>query len=199
MDLSLTAPKGWLKRLEWWAVFLSFLLPVVWIGYQAWSFNLGLDPAKEITDFLGQWALYILWLTLAVTPLRRLGFKRLMRYRRMFGLYAFFYACLHLLAFATFIIGWRFDLLLEAVTERPYIIVGATALLLLLPLAITSTKGWQRRLAKRWLSLHKLIYGIAALVLLHVVWLIRDSYFDAIIYAVILAWLLGYRLYLKYR
>ncbi|MBY4675504.1 protein-methionine-sulfoxide reductase heme-binding subunit MsrQ [Marinobacterium arenosum] len=188
----------WLRVLQWWLVFLAALLPLVSIGYDAWIFNLGADPAKEIVDHLGRWALYFLWITLAITPLRRLlHWGWLQRYRRMMGLYCLFYACLHLLAFATFIVGWRWDLLLTAFTERPYIFVGASALLLLIPLGITSTRGWQRRLKKNWLRLHRLAYPAALLVLVHVIWLIRSSYFDAVIYGVLLAWMLGYRLYLK--
>lgn len=184
------------RLLEWWLVFLAALLPLCWISWQAWSFALGADPAKEITDYLGQWALYLLWGSLAITPLRQaLGWARLQRYRRMIGLYALFYATTHLLAFGTFIIGWRWDLLQTALTERTYIIVGALALLLLIPLGITSTKGWQRRLKKRWSQLHQLVYPISLLVLLHVVWLIRDSYFDAVMYGSLLGWMLGYRLW----
>jgi len=187
-----------IRLLEWWLIFLGALIPLSWISWQAWSFNLGADPAKEITDFLGRWALYMLWGSLAVTPLRRMfGWNGLQRYRRMIGLYALFYAVCHLLAFGTFIIGWRWDLLQTALTERPYIIVGATALLLLIPLGITSTKGWQRRLKKRWSQLHKLVYPISLLVLVHVIWLIRDSYFDAFLYGSLLSWMLGYRFYLS--
>lgn len=183
-----------IRLLEWWLVFLAALVPLGWISWQAWSFALGADPAKVITDFLGQWALYFLWGSLAITPLRKsLGWTSLQRYRRMIGLYALFYVVVHLLAFATFIVGWRLELLQTALTERPYIIVGALALLLLIPLGVTSTKGWQRRLKKRWSQLHKLVYPIGVLALIHVVWLIRDSYFDAIIYGVLLAWMLGYR------
>lgn len=179
---------------EWWLLFLAALLPLAWLGNAAWSFRLGADPAKAIVDFTGQWALHFLWLSLAVTPLRRLfGWSRLMRYRRMLGLYALFYAMIHMLAFATFIVGWRLDLLLQAFTERPYIFVGASALLLLIPLGITSTKGWQRRLKKRWTQLHRLVYPISLLVMLHLIWLIRASYFDAVLYGSILAGLLGYR------
>jgi len=182
------------RLLEWWLVFLGALVPLGWISWQAWSFALGADPAKVITDFLGQWALYMLWASLAVTPLRKaMGWTSLQRYRRMLGLYALFYAVTHLLAFGTFIIGWRWDLLQTALTERPYIIVGALALLLLIPLGVTSTKGWQRRLKKRWNQLHKLVYPISLLVLVHVLWLVRDSYFDVALYGVLLSWMLGYR------
>lgn len=171
-----------------------------WISWQAVQQQLGPDPAQVIVTFLGIWALRYLWITLAVTPVRRLlGMGWLQRYRRMLGLYALFYASLHLLAVATFILGWRPDLLLRELTERPYIIVGFIAWVLLLPLGITSTQGWQKRLGKRWKTLHWLVYPISLLVLLHFVWLIRAGYLEVLIYALILAFLLGYRLYLKLR
>ncbi|GAA0796281.1 sulfoxide reductase heme-binding subunit YedZ [Marinobacterium sediminicola] len=202
MVLSMTAvhrhPVG--RWLIWSLFFVGSLLPLGWITLQAVQQKLGADPAQVIVTFLGIWALRYLWVTLAVTPLRRLfGMGWLQRYRRMLGLYALFYASLHLLAVATFILGWRPDLLLRELTERPYIIVGFTAWVLLLPLGITSTQGWQRRLGKRWKTLHWLIYPIALLVLLHFAWLIRAGYLEVLIYTLILAFLLGYRLYLKGR
>ncbi|ULG68934.1 sulfite oxidase heme-binding subunit YedZ [Marinobacterium sediminicola] len=188
------------RWLIWSLFFVGSLLPLGWITLQAVQQKLGADPAQVIVTFLGIWALRYLWVTLAVTPLRRLfGMGWLQRYRRMLGLYALFYASLHLLAVATFILGWRPDLLLRELTERPYIIVGFTAWVLLLPLGITSTQGWQRRLGKRWKTLHWLIYPIALLVLLHFAWLIRAGYLEVLIYTLILAFLLGYRLYLKGR
>lgn len=188
------------RRLFWLLLFCAGLLPFVWITVQAIQQQLGADPAQVIVSFLGIWALRFLWITLAVTPTRRLlGMSWLQRYRRMLGLYALFYATLHLLAVATFILGWRPDLLLRELTERPYIIVGFSAWLLLLPLGITSTQGWQRRLGKRWKTLHGLIYPISLLVLLHFAWLIRAGYLEVLIYTLILAFLLGYRLYLKWR
>lgn len=188
------------RRLFWLLFFCVSLLPLGWITVQAIQQQLGADPAQVIVSFLGIWALRFLWITLAVTPTRRLlGMSWLQRYRRMLGLYALFYATLHLLAVATFILGWRPDLLLRELTERPYIIVGFSAWLLLLPLGITSTQEWQRRLGKRWKTLHGLIYPISLLVLLHFAWLIRAGYLEVLIYTLILAFLLGYRLYLKWR
>lgn len=188
------------RWLFWSCIFVGSLLPLGWISLQAVQQKLGADPAQVIVTFLGIWALRYLWITLAVTPVRRLfGLGWLQRYRRMLGLYALFYATLHLLAVATFILGWRLDLLLRELTERPYIIVGFTAWVLLLPLGITSTQGWQRRLGKRWKTLHWLIYPIALLVLLHFAWLIRAGYLEVLIYTLLLAFLLGYRLYLKWR
>lgn len=184
----------------WSLLFFGSLIPLGWISWQAVQQQLGPDPAQVVVTFLGIWALRYLWITLAVTPARRLlGVNWLQRYRRMLGLYALFYASLHLLAVATFILGWRLDLLLRELTERPYIIVGFIAWLLLLPLGITSTQGWQKRLGKRWKKLHWLVYPISLLVLLHFAWLIRAGYLEVLIYALILAFLLGYRLYLKMR
>lgn len=188
------------RRSFWALLFFGSLAPLAWISLQAVQQQLGADPAQVIVTFLGIWALRFLWITLAVTPARRLlGMGWLQRYRRMLGLYALFYATLHLLAVATFILGWRPDLLLRELTERPYIIVGFSAWLLLLPLGVTSTQGWQRRLGRRWKKLHWLVYPIALLVLLHFVWLIRAGYLEVLIYTLILAFLLGYRLYLKWR
>lgn len=196
MVLTEIRKKPAIKLLEWWLVFLVALLPLAWISYAAYSFQLGADPAKEIVLFTGLWALRCLWITLAVTPLRRLfGWGGLMRFRRMLGLYTTFYATLHLLAFATFILGWRWDLLVTEVLDRPYVFVGVAAFLLLIPLTVTSTKAMQRRLGKRWLTLHKSVYLIAALVMVHFIWLIRDSYAEVLLYGAILSFLLGYRVY----
>ncbi len=186
--------------IRWWLIFLLLLLPLGLLLEGLLTDDLGADPAKYIVKELGFWALCWLWLTLAVTPARKLfGWRWLARYRRMFGLYAFFYALLHLLAFATFLLGWRWDILITELTKRPYIVVGSLALLLLLPLAVTSTQGMQRRLGKRWKKLHLLIYPASLLVMLHFLWQIRADFFQQLIFAILLALLLGYRLYLKRR
>lgn len=186
--------------LRWWAFFLLLLSPFLILVNDVLSNNLGADPARYVVTELGFWAMTWLWLTLAVTPLRRgLGWAWLLRYRRMFGLYAFTYAALHLLAFAAFLIEWRADLLIRELTKRPYIIVGSLAILLLLPLALTSTRGMQRRLGRRWLQLHRLIYPASLLVLLHFIWQIRSDYGQHLFFATVLAIMLGYRLYLKKR
>ena len=184
------------KRLEWWLVFIAGLAPLSWIIWATVTQTIGADPAKAIIWETGTWSINFLWASLAITPMRQAwSFNWPGRYRRMWGLYGAFYALLHGLAFATFLLGWRLDLLGKELVERPYIVVGFIAVLLLLPLAITSTKGWQKRLGRRWRSLHKLVYPIGLLVLLHIVWQIRSDFFDALLYGSILAWLLGYRLY----
>lgn len=189
-------PGKWLSLLEWWLVFLLPLVPLGLLTYNAWIFNLGADPAQEIVLETGIWAINLLWITLAITPLRRLfSFSWPMKYRRMMGLYSLFYAVVHLLAFATFILGWRWDLLLKELVERPYIVVGTLALLLLIPLGVTSTRGMMRRLGKHWLTLHKLVYPIAVLVMVHFIWQIRSDFGEQLLYGSMLAFLLGTRVY----
>ncbi|MDI3325289.1 protein-methionine-sulfoxide reductase heme-binding subunit MsrQ [Pontibacterium granulatum] len=186
----------WLRYAEWWLVFLLPLVPLGLLTYNAWIFNLGADPAQEIVHETGIWAINLLWITLAITPLRRMfTFSWPMRYRRMLGLYSLFYAVVHLLAFAAFILGWRWDLLLQELVERPYIVVGAAALLLLIPLGVTSTRGMQRRLGRNWLRLHKLVYPIALLVMVHIIWQIRSDFGEQLLYGAILTVLLGSRVY----
>ncbi|WP_432697575.1 sulfite oxidase heme-binding subunit YedZ [Marinobacterium sp. YM272] len=182
------------RRVFWWLLFLLPLLPLGYIAEAAYSLDLGADPAQTIVTFFGIWTLRLLFLTLAVTPFRRLfGWNWLQRYRRMFGLYTLFYACLHLLSFATFILGWRPDLIARELSERPYIIVGFVAWLGLVALGVTSTRGWVRRLGRRWQQLHYLIYPISLLALLHFAWLIRAGYGEVLAYALVLFFLLGYR------
>ncbi len=196
----LTTPARLRRLALWWLVFLLPLLPLVWLVDRALAMDLGADPAQAIVQFTGIWTLRLLFITLAVTPLRLMfRWAWLQRYRRMFGLYTLFYAVVHLLAFATFILGWRPDLLLRELSERPYIIVGTLALLLLIPLGVTSTRGMQRRLGPKWAKLHRLVYLIALLAMLHFIWQIRSSFQEQLIYGVILAWLLGYRLWKRRR
>jgi len=185
-------------RFTWILLFVSMTAPFIWLGYLAYSNQLGADPAKELVDELGQWAIRLLILTLcASTFSKRLHFRVLLQHRRMVGLFAFFYALLHLLAVATFILGWRVDLLVRELTDRPYIMLGMAALLLLIPLGITSTKGWQRKLGRRWSTLHKLIYPATLLALLHLVLLIRASILEALVYSFLISLLLIERLFRK--
>lgn len=187
------------SRVLWWGVFLGSLLPLVLLIYDAATNRLGADPAKEIVLELGLWAAIFLWADLWISPLkRRLGLGWLIRFRRLLGLYGFFYAILHLVAFATFMVGWRADLLFQELSERPYIIMGALAVLLLIPLVVTSTKGMQRRLGKSWKMLHRLVFVISILVMGHIVWMIRADYLDAIVFGILLSVALIERMSLKW-
>lgn len=188
------------KRLLWWVIFLLPIYMLIQLGIDAFAFRLGADPAKEIVQQTGLWAMWWLWLTLAVTPLSRLAPMRwLMRFRRMLGLYAAFLAFIHLLAFCAFILGWRADLILKELSERIYIVAGLLALILMMPLVVTSTKKMQKRLGRRWKRLHQLVYLCALLVLIHYVLQVRASYADQLLYGVLLAVLLGWRVFAFYR
>lgn len=161
---------------------------------------LGADPVAEIIHRLGLWALRLLLLTLAITPLRQLtGRAEPLRYRRMFGLWAFAYACLHLAAYLALDLRGYWTQVFEEIAQRPYITVGALAWLLLLPLAITSTRGWMRRLGKRWQRLHWLVYPAAMLAVLHFWWRVKADTAEPALYAAILALLLGWRLWWRWR
>ncbi len=158
----------WLKR----ALFVSALLPLLIHLWLAAQNRLGANPIESLTRSSGDWTLYFLILTLTITPLRRLsGQHWLQALRRMLGLFAFFYACLHFTTFIWF--DHFFDLaeIMRDVWKRPFITVGFVALLLLIPLAVTSTHAMQRRLGRRWSQLHRLVYGVALLALLHFWWM----------------------------
>ena len=178
------------------ALFVSALLPLlinVWLAAQD---RLGANPIETLTRSSGDWALYFLALTLAITPLRRLsGQYWLQALRRMLGLFAFFYACLHFTTFIWF--DHFFDLgeIGRDVWKRPFITVGFAALLLLIPLAVTSTDAMQRRLGRRWSQLHRLVYGVALLALLHFWWMRagKQNFAEPILMGVIIMILLAAR------
>lgn len=181
-------------------VHLLALLP---LAILAWQFNevwrtgsdaLGADPIAEVEHRTGLWALRLLMATLAITPLRQLsGRAVLIRFRRMLGLYAFFYASLHFGAYLVLDLGGYWRQIFEEIVKRPYITVGFAAWLLLLPLAVTSTKGWIRRLGRNWGRLHKLVYAIGVLAVLHFWWLVKSDIREPLLYASLLALLLGWR------
>jgi len=157
--------------------------------------NLGVNPAETIQLETGRWALKFLLLSLAITPLRRIsGWNILIQYRRMLGLFAFFYAALHFLSYWSFDLNFAFAAMIGDVLKRPFIALGFAAFLLLVPLAVTSTKGWIRRLGKKWALLHRLVYAAAILAVIHFIWKVKIFTGDPVVYAVILAILLGFRL-----
>ncbi|NUO77871.1 MAG: protein-methionine-sulfoxide reductase heme-binding subunit MsrQ [Lysobacter sp.] len=162
--------------------------------------GLGADPVAEIEHRLGLWALRLLLLTLAITPLRQLsGQPVLLRFRRLLGLYAFFYASLHLAAYLVLDLRGYWTQIFEEILKRPYITVGFLAWLLLVPLAITSTQAMMRRLGRLWGRLHQLIYAIAVLAVLHFWWLVKSDIREPLLYAAILTLLLGWRAWKKLR
>lgn len=179
---------------------LAILSWQFWDVYRTGSDALGADPVAEIEHRLGIWALRFLLIALAVTPLRQLtGQPVLIRFRRMLGLYAFAYATLHLVAYLVLDLRGYWLQVFEEIVKRPYITVGFAAWLLLVPLAVTSTTGWIRRLGRRWAVLHKLVYAIAVLAVLHFWWLVKSDIREPALYAGILAVLLGWRLWWRWR
>jgi sulfoxide reductase heme-binding subunit YedZ len=178
-------------------VFLACLVPLGELVLRAFGIgglSLGANPVESLIHSLGTWSLNFLLITLAVTPLRNItGLAWLLRFRRLLGLFAFFYVSLHFLAYAW--VDQRFDLhyILEDIVERPYITIGFLALVLLIPLAVTSNKRMVRRLGKRWKKLHRLVYPIAILGVWHYYWLVKADLLEPLIYAGILAFLLLYR------
>lgn len=181
-------------RLAKTLLFAACLLPAAWLAYAVASGGLGADPVEALAKQSGRWALRLLALTLAVTPLRRLtGWRGLLRVRRMLGLFCFFYALLHLATYLVLDLQLEWDELLADIVERPFISAGLTTFLLLLPLALTSTRGWQRRLGRRWQQLHRLVYAAALGALLHFFWAVKADLREPLLYAGVFALLLGYR------
>ncbi|MDE2875065.1 MAG: sulfoxide reductase heme-binding subunit YedZ [Gemmatimonadota bacterium] len=177
------------------AIWLTGLGPIAWLTVGFFRGTLGVLPVDTIILVEGRWTLVFLIATLAVTPIRRLtGWNRVIQVRRLLGLFAFFHACVHFLAYAgidqVFAIGY----IIEDVLDRRYITAGFAALVLLVPLAVTSTKGWIRRLGKRWRKLHRLAYLSASLGVLHFYWKVRADTFWPLVAALTLAGLFTVRL-----
>ncbi|GAB4121162.1 MAG: ferric reductase-like transmembrane domain-containing protein [Roseiflexaceae bacterium] len=164
----------WLKNSWQQSVHLS-LIPLGWLIVRFANNDLTVNPIQAATQITGQTALVLLILSLACTPLQLVaGWKQVLSLRRPLGLYGFLYASLHMLLFVVVDYGLDFVLIWDVVSEKPYIIAGLAALLLLIPLAITSTKGWKRRLGKGWKALHRLVYLAIPLVVLHFLWVVKD-------------------------
>ena len=179
-------------------VFCACLVPLAWAAIRAFgiaSTSLGANPVQELLHSMGKTGLNMLLITLAVTPVRQLtGFNSLIRLRRMLGQFSFFYLVLHLLVYALLDLRLAWGTLAVDITQRPYITVGMLALVLLMPLSITSTNAMQRRLGRKWKRLHQLIYPIAMLGAVHFYWQTRGEESAALTYAFAVAVLLGYRL-----
>jgi len=180
-------------------LFLACLLPLAYLAAAAFGvagLGLGANPVEKLLHELGRWGLKFLLVTLSVTPLRRwTGWYWLIGYRRMLGLFAFFYVLLHFVVYAVLDQGLDIGAIGEDILKRPYITLGMAGLLMLIPLAVTSTRGMMRRLGKRWQKLHRLVYVIAIAGVWHFYWQVKLDTLAPTMYALVLALLLGARVY----
>jgi sulfoxide reductase heme-binding subunit YedZ len=181
------------------AAFGACLIPFGQLLYNGYQGDLGANPIETITRFTGSWTLIFLLITLGVTPLRRItGWTDLIKFRRMLGLFAFFYVLLH---FSTFLVldhFFDFDRIAKDILKRPYVTVGFTGFVLMIPLAITSTAKMIRRLGKRWQQLHRLVYLVGIAGVIHFYWLVKSDIRRPAQYGAVLVLLLGYRLATKW-
>jgi sulfoxide reductase heme-binding subunit YedZ len=183
--------RSWIKP----ALFIACLIPFAQLVYGFYTDDLTANPIEYITRFTGSWALVILITSLAVTPLRKIfGWNALIKYRRMLGLFAFFYAVLHFLTYMVLDHFFDFQAIVKDIFKRPYVTAGFTSLVLMIPLALTSTAAMIRRLGKRWQQLHRLVYIAAAAGVLHFYWLVKSDIRRPAQYGAVLALLLGIRL-----
>ena len=188
----------WMIRVIKPAVFLLCLLPAVLLLWDGLTHHLGANPVETLNHSTGIWTLRLLLVTLAVTPVRRLtGLNSLIRLRRMLGLYVFFYACLHFMTWLVFDHFFDIHEIAKDIIKRPYITVGFFSFVFLIPLAVTSTRKWVKRLGSRWAQLHQLVYVIATGGVLHYLWLVKADVREPAIYGALLAILLAYRAWRK--
>ena len=176
-------------------VFLLCLTPLAWLVWDTLQNDLGTDPVAQLEHRTGLWALRLLLATLAITPLRRVtGWNKAVRYRRMLGLFAFFYVTVHLAIYLFVDLGGYWADIFEQIAKKPYITVGFAAWLLLIPLAVTSTQKMMRRLGRRWGQLHKLVYATALLGVLHFLWLVKADKREPLVYIAAFVVLMLWRL-----
>jgi methionine sulfoxide reductase heme-binding subunit len=181
-------------------VFVLSLVPLAGLVFMVLTGRTSANPAEDILLTTGIWALRFLLATLAITPIRRLtGWNVLIQYRRMLGLFAFFYACVHLSSYIAFDRYFEFGEVLTDIAKRPFITAGMAAFALMLPLALTSTRGWIRRLGRKWQTLHRLVYFSAAAACVHFIWKVKLVLGEPVYYAILLAMLLGFRLIWRWR
>lgn len=178
-------------------LFVAALIPLALLADRALSDNLGANPIETLNRYTGDWTLRFLLIALAITPLRKLsGWHAIIRLRRMLGLFAFFYACLHFLSWIWLDQYFDLNAIFKDVAKRPFITLGFTCFVLLIPLAATSTNAMVRRLGgRRWQLLHRLVYFIAVGGVIHFLWLVKSDITQPLIYGLILAALLGFRLW----
>lgn len=193
MQLKFWLVTGWLMKP---VLFILCLIPFFSLLTGVFNNSLGPNPVETIIRTLGDWGIYFLLTGLAISPVRKVfKLNRLVQYRRMIGLFAFFYICMHFVSYIWFDQFFDVSEIIKDIIKRPFITVGFICFLLLVPLALTSTNAMMRRLKKNWGRLHKLVYPISMLALLHYFMMIKADYFQPLILLVILSVLLGYRLY----
>ncbi len=177
-------------------VFFVALSPFLGLVYRAINDELGANPIQAMHFSLGDWALRFLCVGLAITPFRKLfHLNWLARFRRMIGLFTFFYATLHFLVYIILDLSFSWEAFVDEVPKSPYILLGLFTFSLLIPLAITSTYAMQKRLGKSWISLHKLVYLAGICAVIHYFWLVKSDYTQPMFYAGVMVLLLGYRLF----
>ncbi|MEJ2214432.1 MAG: sulfoxide reductase heme-binding subunit YedZ [Gammaproteobacteria bacterium] len=181
-------------------VFMLSLIPFLILIWRGFHDELGANPVETLTHETGLWGLYFLLITLAITPIKKLsGMLWLVGLRRMLGLFAFFYACLHLTIYTWLDQYFLWDAIVEDIFKRPYITLGFSAWLMLLPLALTSNRFSIRKLGTKWKRLHRLVYPATLLVVFHFIWLVKADYAEPLLYLVILTLLLLVRLPIMFR
>jgi sulfoxide reductase heme-binding subunit YedZ len=184
--------KKWAKIPVW----ILSLVPLGYLAWRAWNDDLTANPIEYITHFTGDWTLRFLVITLAISPLRKLlKMPDLIKFRRLIGLFAFFYGCLHFSTYLGVDKFFDFKEIWADVAKRPYITMGFTAFVCMIPLAITSTTGWIRRMGgKRWQLLHRLVYASAIAGVIHYYWLVKSDIRQPRLYAILVGVLLAFRL-----
>ncbi|WP_121634058.1 protein-methionine-sulfoxide reductase heme-binding subunit MsrQ [Tropicibacter alexandrii] len=183
----------WMRRVPTWVVYVLLAVPAPWLFYLGLTGGLGVEPIKALEHEYGELALKLLVVGLAITPLRRLVGLNLLKFRRAVGLMSFFYVAAHLLVWLVLDVQ-QLSLIWADIVKRPYITVGMAAFVLMIPLAVTSTNGWVRRLGARWRQLHKLTYLVASLGALHFVLLAKGLQIEPLVYLVIILALLALRM-----
>lgn len=183
----------WMRRVPTWVVYVLLAVPAPWLFYLGLTGGLGVEPIKALEHEYGELALKLLVVGLAITPLRRLVGLNLLKFRRAVGLMSFFYVAAHLLVWLVLDVQ-QLSLIWADIVKRPYITVGMAAFVLMIPLAVTSTNGWVRRLGARWRQLHKLTYLVAGLGALHFVLLAKGLQIEPLVYLVIILALLALRM-----
>jgi len=184
-----------MRRLAKPAVFTACILPLAYIAFKYSRGSLGVNPIRELEIETGLWTLRFLAIALAITPIRRaFGWNWLAKYRRMLGLFTFFYASVHLSMWAGVDFFFAWSDMWDEIVKHKYILIGMVTWLIMVPLAITSTTGWVRRLGKRWAKLHRLVYVAAITGTIHYLWSVKKDTFFPVVYLAVFALLLGYRI-----